>query len=214
MTNLDSMLKSRDMTLPTKVCIVRQWLSQWSCMVVRAGPWRRQSAKELMPRTLVLEKNPKSPLDSKKIKPVNLKGNHPWIFTGRTDVEVKLRYVGHLMQTDNSLEKSLMLEKIEGRRRRGQQRMRWLDGITDAMNMNLGNLQEMVRDKEALHAAVRGVTKGQTWLSDWTTTFVCSSAYSFLVTDDQKVWVPLLAQDPLLFAAWVWGGLLWARLTE
>ena len=66
------------------------------------------------------------------------------------------------MQTDNSLEKSLMLEKIEGRRRRGQQRMRWLDGITDAMNMNLGNLQEMVRDKEALHVAVRGVTKGQT----------------------------------------------------
>ena len=62
---------------------------------------------------------------------------------------MKLQYVGHLMQTDNSLEKSLMLEKIEGRRRRGQQRMRWLDGITDAMNMNLGNLQEMVRDKEA-----------------------------------------------------------------
>ena len=64
-------------------------------------------------------------------------------------LKLKLQYVGHLMQTDNSLEKSLMLEKIEGRRRRGQQRMRWLDGITDAMNMNLGNLQEMVRDKEA-----------------------------------------------------------------
>ena len=77
-------------------------------------------------------------------------------------LNLKLQYFGYLMQTDNSLEKSLMLEKIEGRRRRGQQRMRWLDGITDAMNMNLGNLQEMVRDKEALHAAVRGVTKGQT----------------------------------------------------
>ena len=70
------------------------------------------------------------------------------------------------MQTDNSLEKSLMLEKIEGRRRRGQQRMRWLDGITDAMNMNLGKLREMVRDKEAWHGAVCGVTKGQTRLGD------------------------------------------------
>ena len=70
------------------------------------------------------------------------------------------------MQTDNSLEKSLMLEKIEGRRRRGQQRMRWLDGITDAMNMNVGKLQETVRDKEAWHGAVRGVTKSQTRLGD------------------------------------------------
>ena len=75
---------------------------------------------------------------------------------------LKVQYFGHLMPAANSSEKPLMLRKIEGRRRRGQQRMRWLDGITDAMNMNLGNLQEMVRDKEALHAAVRGVTKGQT----------------------------------------------------
>ena len=74
-------------------------------------------------------------------------------------LKLKLQYFGHLMQTDDSLEKSLMLEKIEGQRRRGRQRMRWLDGITDAMDMNLGKLQEMVRDREAWRAAVHGITK-------------------------------------------------------
>ena len=81
-------------------------------------------------------------------------------------LKLKLQYFGHLMQTDDSLEKSLMLEKIEGRRRRGLQRMRWLDGITDAMNMNLGKLQEMVRDRGALCAALHGVTKSRTQLGD------------------------------------------------
>ena len=81
-------------------------------------------------------------------------------------LRLKLQYSGHLMQTDDSLEKSLMLGKIEGRRRRGCQRMRWLDGITDAMNMNLGKLQEMRREREAWSAAVHGVTKNWTRLSD------------------------------------------------
>ena len=93
----------------------------------------------------MLEKTPENPLDSKEIKPVNLKGNQHLILIGRTDAELKFQYFCHLMQTDNPLENSLMLGKIKGRRR-GHQRVRRLDGITDAMDMNLGKLWEMVKD--------------------------------------------------------------------
>ena len=167
MTNLESLLESRDTTLCTEVCIVKAMI--FPVVMCRYESWTVKKAEhwELILLNCGAKKTfAESPLDCKETKPVSPKGNQSWISLEGLMLNLKLQYFGHLLKRANSLEKTLMLENIEGRRRRGWQRMRWLGGIIDSMDMSLSRLQEFLKDWEAWHAAVHRVPKSWTWLSD------------------------------------------------